>query len=51
VRLEQENASDDLQAVVDAMPHLLEQEVLLAKEFVLLALRRLEVGYVLHGEQ
>ena len=50
-RLEQEDTGDDLQAVGDAVPHLLEQHLLLAQQIVLLAFGGASPGDILHRQQ
>ena len=50
-RFQKENAGDDLEAVVDPMMHLLEQEVLLAQQLVLLAFQPAPRRHVLDRHQ
>ena len=50
-RLEHENARDDLQAVGDAVLHLLKQHLLLPQQLILFALRVAPSGYVFDRQQ
>ncbi len=50
-RLEQENGGDDLQAVCDAVLHLLDQHLLLSQQLVLLKLGISPLGYVLDRQE
>jgi hypothetical protein len=51
LRLEQQNVGDDLQAVVDAMLRLGEEQLLLSKQLLLGALGSTAFGYVFNDQQ